>query len=242
MTRRIRDLTIDGLAVALGTATLSQISLGIKEWGGDFLTASYITLPANRPKDNSNVLYLWEGSDIPWGSPPDARVAIPTNAMKADVTFSDIVVSMTSYIVGYAPAPDPTQVCASVVLDAGGLVGNALSVSIGVASIGTTSVTIRYAVLPGYRPAFYGNWIGLWEGEISPYNCPPPLSKKAVKDVTAGTVTITDVPIKIDTRYTVVYFMHDIDKDANNTTAAAILRFDSTHPESPKALTVIANR
>ncbi len=126
-------------------------------------------------------------------------------------------------------------------LDAGGLVGSAVSASIGVASIGTASVTIRYAVLPGYRLSSTAT--GSASGKArSRRTTARRRSAKTVKDVTAGTVTITDVPIKIDTRYTVVYFMHDVGKDANNSSAAALLRFDSTNPESPKALIRIAKR
>lgn len=240
MLRATKNLSVNGLAVALGSATLSQTTVGILAWGGDFLTASYVTLPGNRPKDYTNVFYLWEGTEIPWGIPPDARKAVGSNATSGDVTFGDIIISQTSYVIGYAPGPDPTYCCASIVLDAGGLVSAPRSISIGVASIGTTSVTIRYEVLPGYRPLNYGNWMGIWEGEVSPYNAGKPLGKKPLKDVTSGTITIDDVPIKINTMYTVVYFMHDIEKEQNNTTAAAILRFQSTPQASPATKAVLA--
>lgn len=236
------DPRVSGLAVALGTPQLSQTVIGIADYGGDFAVLSYSTLPANRPHDYQNYVYMWDGSQIPWFDPPPEQdqKALPNNQQSGTTTMSDIVISQTSYVFGYAVGPEPALVCASVTIDAGGQIGPSLSVGIGVRFIGTDSVTVRYQVLPGYLPADAGNWVGLWKGQASPYRPPAILGSTLVPNATEGTVTIEGVRIAIDTTYTLVYFMGSPDNQTSNTTAAAILTFQSTSQQSPAATSFIA--
>lgn len=223
------------LAVALGSAHLDQTTIGVMSYGGDYVSASYWSLPANQPKTYGNTVSLWNSSVVPWGVPPLQQAQLSSNQQNGTETLTDITVSATTYVLGYATGPALSTVCASVILDAGGLATGGDSVNIGVASVGTTSLTIRYHVLYGYLPQTYGNWVGLWKGYVSPYNCPAPLGTALVPDVTDGTVTIRDVAIGIQTTYTVGYFMANPDQNRNNSTAAALLTFDTTSPEAPQA-------
>jgi hypothetical protein len=240
---RSLDPRIAGYAVALGTPVLSRTTLTVRDYGGDFAALAYGTLPANQPNTYRNHVYLWNSTAIPFGLPPPVspdRKAISTNAQEGTTVMWDIEISASSYIFGYAVGPDSTSlVCASVVLDAGGQVSNATSVTIGVRFIGTDSVTVRYQALPGSLPGDAGNWVGLWKGYVSPYNPPKILGSTLVPNVTEGTVTIEGVSIAIDTTYTLVYFMGSPDNQAKNTTAAAILTFQSTAAGSPATRTFI---
>lgn len=239
------DPRISGYAVALGSPQLAQTVVGIKEYGGDFAAVSYATLPANQPKAYQNTVYLWEGTAIPWGTPPPQppySKPLGSNAQSGSTIMSGITISATSYIFGYAVGADPSMICSSVILDAGGLVSSTSSVSLGVRFIGTESVTARYQVLPGYLPADCGNWVGLWKGTVSPYNSPQPLGTALVPNNTEGTVTVEDVPIAVNTTYTLIYFMGRPDQPAKNTTAAAILTFNSTDPGSPAARTFLMRK
>jgi hypothetical protein len=56
-----------------------------------------------------------------------------------------------------------------------------------------------------------------------------------VPDVTDGTVTIRNVPIAVQTTYTVAYFMADPGRTRDNPRAAALLTFDTTAPDTPRA-------
>lgn len=231
------DARVSGLAVALGTPELSLTSIGVKAFGGDFAALSYTTLPANLPYTYQNTIYLWKGTAIPWGlpppSPPYAKL-IPTDSQIGTVTMSNIAIAASSYIFGYAVGADPSLICASVILDAGGLVNSAMSVTIGVRFIGTDSVTVRYQVLNGYLPETAGNWIGLWRGRVSPYRSGKIAGSARVPDYTEGTVTI-EAPIAIDTTYSLIYYMANPDLTNGNTSAAALLTFNSADPNSPAA-------
>jgi hypothetical protein len=229
-------------AVALGTAQLWQTVIRIEDYGGDFAAVAYDSLPANQPKSYKNTVYVWDATSIPWGSPPPPppyQKRIGSNAQNGKTVMTDLTISANSYIFGYAVGDNPSLICASVILDAGGLVTSVMSVSIGVRFIGTDSVTVRYQVLPGYLPQEYGNWVGLWKGTVSPYLCPKPEGTTSVPNVTEGTVTIEDVAIAIDTPYTLVYFMGEPENLQKNTTAAAILTFRSTEAGSLAARTLI---
>jgi len=229
-------------AVALGSPVLNQVIIGVQNYGGDFVTVSYQCLPANRPSTYGNTVYIWEATAIPWGQPAYYQRQIDTNQQNGVAILTGLTIASTTYIIGYAPAPDPAMCCASVLLDAGGMMAAPTSVNIGVRSIGNTSVAIRYSVLSGYLPADNGNWVGIWQSYTSPYNCPEPIGYSRVPNLTEGTVNISDVPITIDTAYTVVYFMGQPENRTKNTTAAAILTFDTASIGSPKSLVPSALR
>lgn len=223
--------------VAAGSAELAVTTVGIKDYDGDFVLVSYRGLPGNRPKDYSNSIYIWDASVIPWGTAPYGKSSVTTNAESGDQTLR-VLISPTTYVVGYATGASQWDACASVLLDAGGSVAPASSVNIGLRALGTSSVTVRYSVLSGYRPAKAGNWVGLWKGRVSPFNCGTPMGTAPVADATEGTVEITGVTIAIKTTYTVVYFMGNSGTTKNNSTAAAILTFDTAAPGSPEATSV----
>jgi hypothetical protein len=218
-------------AVVLGSPVLAQTTIAKAHFDAHNVVVDYTSLPSNQPLTYANVLYMWQATAIPWGRPPYQYKAIPSDQQNGDVTISNLTISATSYVFGYASGPDPALICASFILDAGGAAVTSMSVSIGVASLTINSVTVRYSTAAGYNPNTNGNWIGLWEGQVSPYTAPIPMATARVPSTNEGTVTIP-VPsgIGIHTTYTLVYFMGLPQIFTMNTTAAAILTFDSTSP------------
>ncbi len=215
------------LSIALGSAHLDLTTIGVQSYGGDYVAASYSSLPANQPHSYQNAISLWNSSVIPWGVPPLGTQRISANQQNGIETLTDITVSATTYILGYGTGPAESTVCACVLLDAGGSVTGADSVNIGIGAVGTSSLTIRYHVLSGYLPGSCGNWVGVWPGYVSPYNSAAPLGTALIPDVTDGTVTIRNIAIGVQTVYTVIYFMAEPNRKRNNPRAAALLTFST---------------
>jgi hypothetical protein len=100
-------------------------------------------------------------------------------------------------------------------------VGGQNSVAIALDAVGTTSLSLHYSTLSGYRPATAHNWVGLWTGEVSPYWAPAALATQTVPtDTNEGEIGFNGITLTINTTYTLVYFMGQA-----TSTAAALLTF-----------------
>jgi hypothetical protein len=153
-----------------------------------------------------------------------AQVAIGQNAEQGTLVISGLTVTRSSYIVGYSVGPDITDICCSSLISTGGLLGAPSVVSISLENLGSTSLSIHYQTLSGYLPQQYGNWIGLWKGYVSPYNASTPVATVMLNSNSSeGTVGMNNVPLGINSNYTLIYFMG---KDLS--TAAAILNFNTS--------------
>lgn len=216
------------LVVAPGTVQLYQYAIDISRHSGESVSVGYQALPGCQPKTYRNIVYAWRGSVVPWPADPWRHSPVTENLERGVVHFDEITVERTPHVFGYAVSDHPWTVCASVQLDLVGAVSGRDSVGIGVQGLGTDSVDVCYHVLSGYLPARVGNWIGLWKGRITPYWCPEPLGRAMPPDVTDGVVTVSNVPLAADSAYTLVYFMSDVDRCCDNTTAAALLTFRTT--------------
>lgn len=215
------------LLVAGNSTTLASCTVSIPYYGSDTVDVSYSGLPGNQPKLYNNFVAIWEASMIPWTVPPIQKVPVTMNNQSGSLVIDDIVITRSSYIVGYGVGPDISNISCSSLIAAGGLRMPPSNVIINVDYIGTTSVSVHYQTLPGYLPKQYKNWIGLWQGYASPYNAGPMLGKAAIKnDFSEGSVGINNVQIGIKSNYTLIYFCGE-----GLTTAAAILNF-STGTES----------
>ncbi|MCK5057202.1 MAG: hypothetical protein KAT34_11140 [Candidatus Aminicenantes bacterium] len=86
-----------------------------------------------------------------------------------------------------------------------------------------TSIKVFYSTLPGYLPAKYKNWIGVWQGYASPYNAPDPMgSENILQDFTQGTVLLGNVSFSKYLTYTLIYFT-----GADRANAASLMYFDT---------------
>ena len=216
------------LAVQLGTANLNTCSVTVNNVTGDTVSIGYNTLPANQPNTYNNFIAIWESTIIPWEVTPLKKTTIPSNAQNGSVVLDGLTITSSSYIIGYGVSDDLNSIVCSAIMSAGGLSSAPTAVSIGLNAVGTTSISIHYQTLVGYQPKKNKNWLGIWEGYYSPYYSSKPVGKvKIDSNASQGSIGINDITLSTNTEYTLVYFM-----GKENTTAAAILYFNTSQTES----------
>jgi hypothetical protein len=212
------------LAVSLGTPQLQTCSVEINDFTAETVTVTYNGLPGNQPAIYKNYVAIWEATVVPWGVLPIQKTNITQNLQSGTITLTGLTITKNSYIVGYSVGSSDTDICASAVLHAGGLRAAPMNVQMGIAYVGTNSVSVNYQTLAGYLPMKYKNWIGLWKGYAYPYNASEPLGKIAItSDSSEGTTAINNVSMGIDSTYTLIYFVGE-----NTDEAAAILTFNTS--------------
>jgi hypothetical protein len=229
-TSNINTITLkknQSLAVSIGTAKLNTCTIEITHFTGKSITVAFSGLPANQPSTYKNFIAIWEASVIPWTVEPLKTIEIGVNTQSGTVTIDDLTITYNSYVVGYGVGSGSGTICASTILGAGGIKSPLSYVHIGIENLGQTSLSAYYQTLSGYLPEKNGNWIGLWEGYTSPYNLPPnALIKSKIEGYSnQGIVALNNLSLGRDTEYTLIYFM-----EADHTTAAAILRFNTSDP------------
>ncbi|HEY6327914.1 MAG TPA: hypothetical protein VI756_01160 [Blastocatellia bacterium] len=212
------------IAVALGTPILEVVSVQVKNFTGDTVSIGYQTLPGNQPQTYQNFVAIWQSSVIPWTAPPlKPPTPLKSNSQSGSLVLDGLTITRSTYVIGYGVGQDISNICASAVLNAGGLMSPPSSVQIGINFVGTDAVSVNYQTLSGYRPKTYKNWVGLWKGYASPYTGGPPMGRADIPtDSSEGSVGINDVPMAINSNYTVIYFV-----GAEQTQAAAILSFNT---------------
>lgn len=198
------------------TPESSVIKLSILNVTSETATVGYRSLPANRPKTYGNFLAIWQGRMIPWQAPPLSRITIPQDTDSGSVVLSGFTLANLDYVIGYGTGPNTSTIAASVPIppDTGSdndssaapaPAGNSVTMSL--ASLTAEAVAVRYATLPGYLPSSYGNWIGIWPGQMSPYNPFKPLACADVaSDANLGTVAMNGLSLGAGEIYTLVYF------------------------------------
>jgi hypothetical protein len=200
---------------------LSQVAISIPAFSAQTITVAYQTLPANTPRTNANFVAVWESTMIPWTVAPLGTAKIPGDTQMGSVVIGNLSVQQKPYIVGYAVGPNITDICASSVIYVGGQNGPTMSCSIGISSITDDTIVVYYQCCNGYQPAKGKNWIGLWQGTVSPYYAPSPLASVTVTETAdEGYVPMNNLGLTIQTPYTLIYFL-----GPNMTEAAAILNF-----------------
>ena len=102
------------------------------------------------------------------------------------------------------------------------------SVTLTFRSLDKTTLVLDYATLRGYKPRSAGNWMGLWRGDIDPFDPPsePVVVCLPEDDVNEGRATF-QTEFREQSAYTVGYFMADKENQTANKTAAALFRFDT---------------
>ncbi|SFD59892.1 hypothetical protein SAMN05518672_102555 [Chitinophaga sp. CF118] len=214
------------LMVGLNSTSLELCSVSIPYFDGDTVTVSYKGLPGNQPATYKNFVAIWQDSMIPWTAMPLAQLPIGQNSQQGTLVISGLTITSSAYIVGYGVGPDITNICCSSIISAGGLLAAPTQVSISLNYLGTSSLSIHYQTLGGYLPQQYNNWIGLWKGYASPYSAVAPVSTVMINsNASEGTVGMNNVPLGINSNYTLIYFM-----GKENTMAAAILNFNTSTP------------
>lgn len=219
------DLTpATGVLVAPGSVRASECSIDVLDVEGDQVSVGYAGLPGNQPHSWGDFIGIWSGTVIPFGSKPLAASPVPSDLESGSVVVSTTITS-SSYTAAYSLGAEVTALCAAQLIGAGGQLGARQAVQMAINNIGESSISIAYTTLPGYMPSKAGNWVGLWKGEIDPYQPGDPVgTTKVTSDSNMGDLAIL-APLGIKETYTLVYFMGEA-----LTTASVTLTFDTSKP------------
>lgn len=202
--------------------TLTQMVISIGAVTASTITVIYQSLPGNQPSVYNNFVAIWQSTMIPWGQPPLRVQQVSGGGQSGSLVLYDLSVQAKPYIIGYGVGPEITSIAASDVIYVGGQAAPCDAVVIGLAAPPEPdSLVVHYQTLPGYLPLTAKNWIGIWQGQASPYYSGPPLyTAKPDQDVSEGYIAMNGLSLTIGTTYTLVYFT-----GAAQTEAAAILTF-----------------
>ncbi len=170
---------------------------------------------ANQPSTYGNVLYIWQsGEAIPWSSDAKNFAAVIGNSPAGSQSFDQLNVTTLSYIIGYAVGPilnaswsKYSNVVAYTYVPAiGG--GDIVSVksTVGVASLGSTSLVTNINLLPGFNPSGSSTWVGVWEGQSASYNQKPKWRAPALSSSASSTVSLNNIMLTRGTTYTIGLF------------------------------------
>lgn len=195
----------------------------IKSFTGNTLSVTYHSLPANQAGLNNNSIWVWAASQVPWRYVPEKKVPLPAGSGEAgSYVIEGVAVSTgTPYIACYSVDTLVTGICACSNLAAVSDSTFSSWLSMELVTVTANSLTFSYSTLPGYLPAAYGNWFGLWKGMASPYNPPRPVaSGKVADDATDNSASLNNLSLESGQVYTLIYFT-----GADTTAAAAMIYF-----------------
>lgn len=180
----------------------------------------YWSLPANQPKTYGNSVALWNSTIPNIQADPLASEPITDNAEVGSV-FIPYGFQQSNYSVTYQTT-DYTSMCALAQIVLAPAVVLPTYVSLTISSLDTSGVKVIYNTLPGYTPAKYKNWVGVWQGYESPYSNGSALNTVPIPtDASQGEVAI---PFSAGPfTYTLIYFL-----GKNRITAGALLYFQGS--------------
>lgn len=196
-----------GASLAAAQADYS-ITLSVLDVTNHSVTISYQSLPANRPNSYGNFIALWQGAAIPWTAPPLMQMTIPNETDSGSLVLDNITIAALPYVVTYGTGPDINRVAAMVPIAAdSNAAQKGQSVALKLLNLTANSISVRYETLPGYQPASSGNWLGLWPGQMSPYNPFKPMACILVsQDGNSGVLGLNGLALGRGDSFTLVYF------------------------------------
>lgn len=181
----------------------------------------YWSLPANQPASYGNSVALWNSTIPNLQSSPLNCVDILDNSEVGSV-FIPYGFQQTNYSVTYETSGYTTVCALAQIVLVPADVPIPTYVSLTIYSLNSAGVQVIYNTLPGYTPASYRNWVGLWQGYESPYSTGTALNTVPIPtDASQGLVTIPFSPGPFT--YTLIYFLGE-----NRITAGALLYFQVT--------------
>jgi hypothetical protein len=217
-------------ALFLGAVGASSVTISIQGVPtAQGAIVNYITLPGNNPKTNGNHIYVWQTTQntVPWNKTPDGDTPVPTDSSSSTV-LAKFPFEQKGYIIGYAVAPTPNAVCATVYMPANKQNDPSswqyASLDVSVVYVGTNLIQVKYDGLQLYTPASNKNWLGLWMGNQVPWSGDPIKAVNISQDApSSGYAVIDGVNLLIGVSYVVGYFM--VDPKSGRTSLAASASF-----------------
>lgn len=187
-----------------------QCTLQITGFSGNTLSLAYQTLPANQAGLNSNSLWLWRASEVPWNYAPEKMQLLPVGSTQSGYYMLDgiSIASGADYIACYSLDSTVREICACAVLGEKIDSTKNTAVTMQLLQAQGNSLSLSYNTLSGYLPQTYGNWFGVWKGSASPYNAPKPMATgKPMDDSNSGTATLNGLLLESGQTYTLMYFL-----------------------------------
>jgi hypothetical protein len=223
------EVVSQSLRLAEEPPKLENVTIEVVHATGQTLSVQFTTVPGNHPKENKNTLTLWQGTVIDWKNPGKGITQlVKNNDSEGTYIMDGLDLSKKDYIVGYSVTGDVPGIGASAIAKPSNILMLApTSVTLEIGTLVSGQLGISYATLRGNKPLTNGNWLGLWRGDIDPFDPGEPQETRLPPDdVNAGSVTFT-TELRSRSTYTVGYFMGDKENKTSNTTVAAVLRFDT---------------
>lgn len=203
---------------AVQTQDVTSVEVSIKYVSGTVLVFEYKTLDGNQPKTNENAVQLWPVSAniVPFNATPEASTGILGNTPSGDQSLS-AQITLAAYVLGYAVGPEHpdnswspyVNVVASAYIPAAATAGRTAdthSSSIKTQFVGKNTLVFHYAFLAGFDPKAANAWVGLWEGNVSPYASPPRWFAAIKQTNSSGDAALDDLQIDESTTYTLALF------------------------------------
>ncbi len=170
---------------AVQQQVVTSVQVRIDFLSGKGLLFGYETPDGNRPKTNGNAVHLWpvSANSVPFGVTSQIGTKIAGDTPSGDQSIESGI-SLGAYVLGYAVGPeDPgntwspyVDVVASAYIPAATTLDTAAdrrTSSIRTCFVGQNTLAFHYTFLAGFNPEAAKSWVGLWEGNVSPYTAPP---------------------------------------------------------------------
>jgi len=187
--------------IGTGNTTIQSVLLN-----STYISVTYHTLTNNHPKLYGNVISVWQGTQIGWGSLPIASSPIEKDSQDGDLIVQVPPDKTPPYTVGYGTSGAADAYCAAQTLPATGSPFPMDGTVVTVPYIGTDSILVSFSTPAGNEPKNNENWIGLWLGTSPTYDESNLIVKVNVTStVSSGSQSLNGLTLLFSTDYTVAY-------------------------------------
>ena len=167
------------VALPFTITSTSNTTLTIADIEQTFIAASYGGPNGNNPKQYNNYLFVWQGGPgVPVGQSAIANAPAVQGGTAVTGQFD-----AETYVVGYSVGPSVTSggsttypnVSATAAIPADWNLNDVTygSSNLGITTVQTNLISFQFTLPSGTNPSTNGAWIGLWNGQVVPYNTAP---------------------------------------------------------------------
>jgi len=204
--------------IRVSQQAVTSVHITVEYVGSTVISFSYDTPAGNKPKKNGNSVYVWpvSANSVPFNATPEASMGILGNDPQGDQSIkADITVG--AYIVGYGVGPETTDntwssfvnVVASAYIPPAGTEGDPSGSRTSIIQtqyVGQNTLVFQFTFLDGFDPKAANAWVGLWQGEVSPYETKPHWYAPILQTVSTGDAVLNDLQLDAGATYTLALF------------------------------------
>lgn len=225
-----------------GVSPPQQVSIRVPSGGvsATQINLDFHTPNTNQPNSYGNVVYIWQsGNQVPWGTPALNKQVIGNNSPSGSVSFTGLDVTTLSYIIGYSVGPETpnaawTKYANVVATDYVPAIGTGtpteandqqVKPSVGVQSLGSTSLVSNIFLPSGFNPVGSGTWVGIWRGgSVSQDPSTKPQWRSASTNSSGDntTVSFNNIALTRGTQYTLGLFSTGFSDDDSKLKQSAL--------------------